>query len=158
MDIYYNNIYTMQKIKNILIQVFYFIWQLPQVIVALIMLPFLGKKTFIRKENYCWIYECEKMSGGISLGCFIFLSPYSAKKEATIRHELGHVKQSHILGPIFLLVIGIPSIMWAWLGDDDKCYYSFYTESWSNHLMGLKVKHNQYNCYIYIPADKEKEE
>lgn len=136
----------------------YILWQLPQIIVALIMLPFLGKKTFIRKENYCWIYECEKMSGGISLGCFIFLSPYSAKKEATIQHELGHVKQSHMLSWLYLIVIGLPSLLWARFGDDDKCYYSFYTESWSNHLMGLKVKHNQYGCYLYIPKENEKED
>ena len=134
----------------------YILWQLPQIIVALIMLPFLGKKTFIRKENYCWIYECEKMSGGISLGCFIFLSPYSAKKEATIQHELGHVKQSHILGPCYIF-LGIMSILWAAF-HGDHCYYDFFTESWANELMGLKVKRNQYNCYTYIPADKEKED
>ena len=134
----------------------YILWQLPQVIVALIMLPFLGKKTFIRKENYCWIYECEKMSGGISLGCFIFLSPYSAKKEATIRHELGHVKQSHILGPIYI-IIGILSIFWAAF-HGNRCYYDFFSESWANKLMGLKVKHNQYGCYLYIPKENEKED
>lgn len=147
----------MKNVKDILIQLFYIIWQFPQILVALIMMPFIGKLKLIRKENYCWIFEASKMSGGISLGCFIFLSPYSAKKEASIRHELGHVKQSHILSWLYLLIIGIPSIIWA-VVNDDRCYYSFYTESWSNRLMGLKVKHNQYNCYIYIPAEKEKEE
>lgn len=147
----------MKKFKDILIQTFYFIWQLPQVLVALFMMPFLGKLRLIRKENYCWIFEGEKMSGGISLGTFIFLSPYSAKKEATIRHELGHVKQSHMLSWVYLLVIGLPSILWAAFSGN-RCYYSFYTESWSNRLMGLKVKQNQYNCYTYIPADKEKED
>ena len=147
----------MKKFKDILLQIFYFIWQLPQVLVALIMLPFLGKKKLIRKENYCWIYECEKMQGGISLGTFIFLSPSSAKKEATIRHELGHVKQSHMLSWLYLIVIGLPSILWATF-HGDRCYYLWYTESWANKLMGLKVKQNQYNCYLYIPADKEKEE
>ena len=146
----------MKKIKDILIQTFYFIWQLPQVLVAIIMMPFLGKLRLIRKENYCWIFEGEKMSGGISLGTFIFLSPYSAKKEATIRHELGHVKQSHMMGPLYI-IIGILSILWAAF-HGNRCYYDFFTESWANELMGLKVKRNQYNCYTYIPADKEKEE
>lgn len=146
----------MKNIKDVLLQIWWVIFQLPQVALALIMLPFLGKKKLIRKENYCWIYECEKMRGGISLGTFIFLSPYSAKKEATIRHELGHVKQSHMLGPLYI-IIGILSILWAAF-HGNRCYYDFFTESNANKLMGLKVKRNQYNCYTYIPADKEKEE
>lgn len=143
--------------KNILIQIFYIIWQIPQILVGLVMLPFLGKKRLIRKENYCWIYECEKMSGGISLGCFIFLSKYSAKKETTIMHELGHVKQSHMLGWLYLIVIGLPSILWAWLGDEDKCYYSFYTEKSANQAMGLEVKYGEYGCVLYIPDEDEDE-
>ena len=94
------------------------------------------------------------MSGGISLGCFIFLSKYSAKKETTILHELGHVKQSHILGPIYLFIIGIPSILWATFGDDNKCYYSVYTESWANKLMGLKVNYGPYGCVLYLPDEE----
>ena len=147
----------MNKIKDILIQAFYFIWQLPQVLVAIIMMPFLGKLRLIRKENYCWIFEGEKMNGGISLGTFIFLSPYSAKKEATIRHELGHVKQSHMLSWLYLIIVGLPSILWATF-HGDRCYFEFFCENWANQLMGLKVKQNQYSCYVYIPADKEKEE
>lgn len=143
--------------KNFLIQIFYIIWQLPQILVALVMLPFLGKKTLIRKENYCWVYGCEKMRGGISLGCFIFLSQYNSKKEEVIRHELGHVKQSHILGWLYLIAIGLPSILWATF-NGDRCYYSFYTENWSNKLMGLGVKRNKYTCYLYIPKENEEED
>lgn len=140
---------------GILKQIFFIIWQLPQVIVALVMWPFLGKKKLIRKENYCWIYECETMRGGISLGCFIYLSPSCAKRETTIRHELGHVKQSHYLGVLYLFIIGLPSILWAWLGDDNKCYFSFYTESWANKLMELEVRSNGRRCYLYLPKEKD---
>ena len=143
--------------KNFLIQIFYIIWQLPQILVALVMLPFLGKKTLIRKENYCWVYGCENMSGGISLGCFIFLSQYSAKKEETIRHELGHVKQSHLLGWCSLIFVGLPSIFWA-MFHGKKCYYSFYTEKSANNLMGLKVRQTRTGCYTYIPKENEKED
>ena len=140
--------------KNILLQIFYIIWQIPQILVALVMLPFMGKKKLIRKENYCWVYECENMSGGISLGCFIFLSKYSAKRETTIMHELGHVKQSHMLGWLYLIIIGLPSILWATF-NGNRCYYSFYTESWANDLMGLKVNYGPYGCVLYIPDDEE---
>lgn len=126
------------KLKDILIQILLIIWQLPQVLVGVVMLPFLGKLRLIRYENYCWIFEGENMSGGISLGCFIFLSKYSAKKEETIRHELGHVKQSHMLGWLYLFIIGIPSIVWA-MTNGNKCYYSFYTEKGANKLSDLYV-------------------
>ena len=126
------------KLKDILIQILLIIWQLPQVLVGVVMLPFLGKLRFIRYENYCWIFEGENMSGGISLGCFIFLSKYNSGRETTIRHELGHVKQSHMLGWLYLFIIGIPSIVWA-MTNGNKCYYSFYTESWANKLSDLYV-------------------
>lgn len=141
------------KIKDILIQILLILWQLPQCLVGLIMLPFLGKLRLIRHENYCWIFEGKKMSGGISLGCFIFLSKYSAKKETTILHELGHVKQSHILGPIYLFIIGIPSILNATF-KFTECYYDFYPEKNANNLMGLKVKRGKYGCSIVVPDEK----
>lgn len=130
----------------------YILWQLPQNIIALIMLPFLGKKTLIRFENYTWIFACERMNGGISLGNFIFVSPQS-NKETSIRHELGHVMQSHILGWAYLFIIGIPSLLWAAFSPRSKCYYSFFTESWANELAGLKVSKNQYGCFLYIPKE-----
>lgn len=141
------------KIKDILIQILLIIYQLPQCIVGLVMLPFLGKLEFVRYENYCWIFKGEKMLGGISLGCFIFLSKYSSK-ETTILHELGHVKQSHVLGPLYLIVIGLPSILNAMFGFTD-CYYDFFPEKNANDLMGLKVKRGKYGCTLYIPEDKK---
>jgi len=115
------------------------IWQLPQFIVALVMWPFLGRKELVadRHFNFCW--KGEKMSGGISLGPFAFVSPNSG--DATIAHETdGHTVQSKILGPLYLFVIGIESIFWAWLYDSKKyCYYDFYTEKNANFFAKLEV-------------------
>ena len=58
----------------------WFLWQLPQNLVALLMMPFLGKMKLIRFDLYTFAFECEKMSGGISLGNFIFLSTTSAQR------------------------------------------------------------------------------
>lgn len=129
----------------------WFFWQLPQNLIALLMLPFLGKMKLIRNDLYAYAFECEKMSGGISLGNFIFLSPNSAKKETTILHEYGHVVDSHKFGWLYLFIIGIPSICWAMFKSKDSCYYSWYTEKWANANAGLKVSRNQYGCYLYIP-------
>ena len=136
--------------------ILWFLWQLPQNLVALVMMPFLGKMELVRFENYCWVFSCQKMMGGISLGNFIFLSPYMAKKEANVRHELGHTVQSHMLGWLYLLIIGLPSILNAWF-NFTECYHSWYPEAWANKLAGLKVGRNQYGCFIYIPNDDDEE-
>ena len=79
----------------------------------------------------------EKMKGGISLGRYIIL-PWKYREygkgsfiEKTHKHEYGHTRQSLRLGWLFLLVIGIPSITWAWMHSTFKKfqtvdYYSFF--------------------------------
>lgn len=132
-----------------------FFWQLPQNLVAIIMMPFIGKMKLICHENHCWAFECERMIGGISLGSFVFVSPFSAQRTATVLHEFGHVVDSHMFGPLYLFIIGIPSLCWAALTPKTKCYYDFYTEKRANRHAGLKVGRNKYGCYTYIPKDKE---
>lgn len=144
----------MNKIKSVIILMLFFIWQLPQNIIALIMFPFLGKLKKIKYNNYTWVIEAENMSGAISLGNFIFLSPYSAQDLTTIAHEEGHVKQSHYLGWLYLIVIGLPSIIWAGLYGtklyprDKYCYYDWYTEAWANKLNNLITIKNNSFCYL----------
>lgn len=130
-----------------------FIWQLPQNIIALIMLPFLGRINLIKKENHTWIFEATNMRGGISLGNFIFISTSYKQKETVILHELGHVKQSHMLGFLYLIVIGIPSLLNACFGFTE-CYYDWYTEKWANSLMNLEVSKNQYGYFLYQKKQK----
>lgn len=85
-----------------------------------------------------------KAGGAVTLGRYIFISQTYQDQYMTIKHECGHVKQSLMLGPLYLIVIGIPSILHAWLNGYIHCcdnhkegYYHFYTESWANKLMGL---------------------
>ena len=131
----------MKKFLEILKFIGLFLWQLPQNIIALVMIPFLGKLRLVKYDKYCFAFEGERMSGGISLGSFIFLSPYCAKRETTVAHEFGHVMDSHRMGLLYLLIIGLPSILWAsiyqGLGYDN--YYVFYTEAWANKNAGLGV-------------------
>lgn len=87
----------------------------------------------------------QKHSGGVTLGDYIFICQDYTDKEIVIKHECGHVKQSRILGPLYLFVIGIPSILHAWLNEFIGCcwkdgvynYYHVYTEKWANKLMGI---------------------
>lgn len=132
--------YSFGKANLILIvRILLFIWQLPQFIVALVMLPFMGKLKAVASRHNNWCIEASNMVGGISLGPICYVSPNSSKEK--VAHELdGHTMDSKILGPFYLLLIGIPSILWAWLYDPTKhCYYDFYTERWANRHAKLKV-------------------
>ena len=117
------------------------IWQLPQLLIGLIMWPFLEKKRLIADRHFNFCFEGENMSGGISLGPIAYVSKYMSKHTECISHELdGHTMQSKYLGPLYLFIIGIPSILWAWLYNPKKhCYYDFYTESWANNFANLDV-------------------
>lgn len=90
----------------------------------------------------------------ISLGMFVFMTAQPAFQEkvepvtpmpeliSRLRvHEYGHTIQSLLLGPLYLIVIGIPSTVWGWLPSLNRkrqghqlSYFDFFTESWANQL------------------------
>ena len=77
------------------------------------------------------------MRGGISLGKYIIVNQFA--RDNTIYHELGHCRQSMYLGWLYLIVIGIPSIVWAGLygtiiKPSANGYYKFFTEKWADRL------------------------
>lgn len=118
------------------------VWQLPQNLCGIFYRS-------ISKNNRIAVIEnndsrrvgakvyLQKALGGVTLGKYIFISQDFHNKEEDIKHECGHVKQSKILGPLYLLIIGVPSLIHAALfkGTTYEEYYKFYTESWANKLM-----------------------
>lgn len=77
-------------------------------------------------------------SSSVSLGMFVFLTKEDPSNRLLV-HEYGHTVQSLILGPLFLIVIGIPSLLWAGLPylhnmrkKKQISYFSFYTEHWAD--------------------------
>lgn len=123
------------------------IWQLPQNLIGL------GYKAIISKDIISRVqedaeYECylKRSNGGVTLGKYIFVYQRYSDLAMTIKHESGHVKQSKILGPFYLLVIGLPSIIHAAMHRTtckNTNYYHFYTEKWANNLAGLTVVNNK---------------
>lgn len=94
-------------------------------------------------------------SDSLSLGMFIFLTdkpprdrrglvPHGEISRRMLVHEYGHTVQSLILGPLYLPVVGLPSLLWAQLPPcrriwrEDVSYFSFFTEKTANFL-GEKV-------------------
>lgn len=123
------------------------IWQLPQNICGIVWRNI--KKDSIITEVGNNIAESVnakvylmRAGGGVTLGKYIFIGQAYQDQGEVIKHECGHVKQSKILGPLYLIVIGIPSILHAALNKYIGCcekheegYYHFYTEKWANKLM-----------------------
>ena len=124
-----------------MIKAILFIWQLPQHIVALIYyLWLLMDKSVVRKEKhdgYTIIFK--DTYDNVALGQYVFA--WEDEIELKIMHETGHVKQSKMLGPLYLFVIGIPSGLWNLTHESicpRKSYYWFYPEAWANRLAGIK--------------------
>lgn len=130
-------------IRNLIL----FIWQLPQHIVAII---YFGYLVIMCKDlgidsryKQATVIPCI-MRGAVTLGNYVFVGLNSEYKE-TIKHELGHTIQSKILGPLYLIVIGIPSITYCGLRRlfpslRKNNYYDFYTEKWANNLSEKYIK------------------
>ena len=115
------------------------IWELPQTFLAGMMIIFLKRKISGREsyKNANIIY-IKKFPAGISLGRFIILNDKYSGNELSIKHEYGHTVQSMRLGWLYLLVIGVPSIMRVVVWRIGKLksldYYKGYPENWANKL------------------------
>jgi hypothetical protein len=121
-----------------------YLWELPQSIIFFIIYLF-NKKYFYKKINLSesktvTIYFSDKFNLGISLGRNIILNKIFEDDIKTYYHEYGHTKQSLILGWLYLLIIGIPSILKCRIfkAKNQKEYYNFYTEKWADKLGKVK--------------------
>ena len=115
-----------------------YIWQLPQNVAGLVLLAFTGFDGSIDFGD-AQIFFSPKMRGGISLGRYIVIQNGLGTPK-TIMHEWGHTRQSLYLGPLYLLVVGLPSLLHAWWWNKDRgvSYYAFFTERWADRLGGVK--------------------
>lgn len=116
-----------------------FIWQFPQNIIGKIVLK-VTKAKYRCHYNGASVYTWHR-GDGISLGRYIFVPSFA--DENYIKHEYGHTVQSKYLGWLYLLVIGLPSLIWAGCGDayrkkHNVNYYDFYTEKWADKLGGVE--------------------
>lgn len=122
----------MKKILN-------YIWQLPQNLLGLAVYKCYNGYEICTKEICGSNIKCKlssTMRSGITLGNYIIINNIKH-----LQHELGHTKQSKILGPLYLLVIGLPSLIHNVLHSKickNKNYYHFYTEKSANKLMGIE--------------------
>ncbi len=124
-----------------IVRIVLWMWQMPQNIVGMIL--WLYYRGYILHTDVSGVpvgvYFSERMRGGISLGQFVFVPIRERWGSDFVRHEVGHCRQSQYLGWFYLIIVGLPSIIWAWLHRYmKKSYYWFYTERWADKLGGVE--------------------
>ena len=132
----------MKKISSYIKNLLMWLWQFPQNMLALCIEGILCEAAYREgKADGNTIIVNIALPSAMSLGDYLFVNPMSLQE--SIQHECGHSKQSDILGPLYLIVIGIPSLLHnivhylcSRIGIKWN-YYSFYTESWANKLVGI---------------------
>lgn len=128
----------MKKIGSYIKNLLMWLWQFPQNLLAICIEGILCEAAYregkIDGSTLIYNYVLPTMS----LGNYIFVNTMFSNTD--IKHSHGHSKQSRILGPLYLVVIGIPSLLhlivynicskigFSW------DYYKFYTELWANKL------------------------
>lgn len=117
-----------------------YIWQLPQNIIGLLVILFTGAK-----KDYRNLWISKKFRFGVSLGNYIIFG--GEPNNIDVQHERGHQKQSLYLGWLYLIIIGLPSLIgniydqvahndWDW----DDSYFWYYKqpwEAWADKLGGV---------------------
>ena len=113
--------------KNFLL----YIWQLPQNLFGLAVILFTGAK---KKGDVC---HTDGYRFGVSLGKYIIFGGFFNSTDK--KHEQGHQKQSLYLGWLYLIVIGLPSVIGNLLNRIvDFEYYKQPWEAWADKLGGVK--------------------
>jgi len=126
------------------------LWEFPQFVLGQIYLKKIKTKNSDRFRNI-WIHRASELKDfGISFGRHIILSN-DKRGSQLLRHEIGHSIQSLILGPFFLLIVGIPSLLRyrIFLSKESKApnkkehwinYQRGYPENWANWCSRRKGK------------------
>lgn len=128
----------MKRFFKFIWNVILYIWQLPQNIVGLIVRLLYPSSVKVNVMDIPVWYN-KNFPGGISLGNTVIVCSTDL---SMVLHEHGHQIQSKMLGPLYLLVIGLPSIIWAMLYGTVipmtfNGYYKFYTERSADRLGGV---------------------
>ena len=115
-----------------------YIWELPQNLLGLLVI-LLSHAVYDQNYESSKVYHTNKMFG-VSLEKYIIV--YALIDKKMIQHEYGHSKQSLYLGPLYLIIIGIPSFTMNLLTRmgvlSDERYYNRWPENWADQLEGVK--------------------
>jgi hypothetical protein len=129
----------MDKTLKLLILPLLFIWELPQILLGIVVFAVINsRQKIIKIEQEAHHFIIETPNIGVSLGWIVFWTTqgnrFSHLNNDCRMHEFGHALQSAILGPLYLIIVGIPSISRVLYS---KWYYKKYGYSWKNYFNGF---------------------
>ena len=100
--------------KKYLFYLLTFTWGLPITLIGglvAMVLTAIGYESY-GKYGYCWVFKVGQNWGGLSLGPVIITSTPSNLN--LMKHEHGHAIQNCWFGPLFPIVIALPSAIRYW--------------------------------------------
>jgi hypothetical protein len=126
------------------------LWEAPQTALGVAVLGVEAACKRVRKiEVEDGRILVESCGTGLSLGHVVFWCRESNRwhqlDDRNRAHELGHSKQSRLFGPLYLPIVGVPSISRAIYalvyreitGQEWTRYYDGYPEKWADRLGGV---------------------
>lgn len=130
------------------------LWQLPQYLLGHLIVKILNaKKDDEQSKTFNGIsdvYLCSQ-NIGVSFGPVIIYGTMFKTLDdmpwCTNHHEHGHARQSRYLGPLYLLIVGLPSLIMNMMSTYSLYkgskrfylnYYNRFPESWADKLGGVK--------------------
>jgi len=114
-----------------------YLWQLPQNLLALMVIRATDARYHGGMVAGAKIYVTSARIG-VCLGEYIIMWRDAPEPLKTIAHEAGHYQQSLLFGPLYLIIIGIPSLLMN-VGTrlhllKRENYYKRWPESWADTL------------------------
>jgi hypothetical protein len=129
---------------------FRFFWELPQNLIGIVVFGIMKRRNLVQSiqhEQYRIFIQTPHT--GVSLGWLVFWTPAGNRFSHLVNdcrmHEFGHAKQSSMLGPLYLLIVGIPSlgrVLYSrWhkkkYGKPWENYFDSFPENWADKLGGI---------------------
>ena len=131
------------------------VWGLPQTLAGAVVFAVCALQKCSRERFYGAVVTRWPKKSSLSLGLFLFVTDdplfhyggrRTAEREAEMAaglkvHEFGHSIQSLYWGPLYLLAVGLPSLVWAWAPPfvrkrkkEHISYFAVWPESRANEL------------------------
>lgn len=159
--------------RRILFMALQILWGFPQTLLGLFLYLYWLPRAKTRYLYHGAIVTEWTTGGGVSLGLFVFVSDKASRymldgRELTAEesktgvrvHEYGHCIQSLMLGPLYLIAVGLPSYLWANLPalrkfrrEKSLSYYAVYPENWANRLGEWAAKEK--SCGMAMPVRRK---
>ncbi len=127
------------------------LWEAPQTLLgAATWVAFRARGRVVRtvRDRGRFVSEIEG-DGAVSLGLFVFHTrhdgPFVPVGPENVHHEMGHARQSALLGPLYLPLVGVPSTLRVGYAIAHKLvrgrrwggYYDGFPERWADELGGV---------------------